>query len=524
MVHAALIASAVVATVGTAVALEVNVLRPWRRENWPHGIGEGLKSEWRVFSQEFKQGLREITGGRSSDDEDVDDPRGIDQGGGVGGARRRDRERTHYERLTDQELEEFKSQSPSTERARRELERRRTISSVTRSSSTVGGGFGVENEFRQHELESRRYRESVRERMEGVGDPGERANVSSFQGQSSGTNPWKQSSYDYQVRRRVPNQREDKLVDLSESVTLPSEVGKNKGPLLEPPMESPHHELGTPSPTISLVSLPNEEDGSRGQAIELETRWERDEVRIEANPISSLIEGPTSDSSEWSEVERPKTTARVVKPSSATEHEVKEAEVHQLGEEGRAGSAAQRFWESSRSTSPIWRSADEQGSWLGPVSSQLTGSSYGLASSRRCDSEQEDGDQGHVGVEEEEVVEAVKNREGEGSERQEASVDSWGDGYHVALDELDRSGGSSPSEFTVVSDGAAAEEMDDSEEFSVGGDVHHAQEHGDDARSSIEGKVESMSETGSEESWAELDRGSDSDEDREDGEDVVGGR
>lgn len=42
------------AAVGTAVAFELTVFRPWRRENWPDGIAAGVRREW----QEMQEGLR----------------------------------------------------------------------------------------------------------------------------------------------------------------------------------------------------------------------------------------------------------------------------------------------------------------------------------------------------------------------------------------------------------------------------------------------------------------------------------
>lgn len=62
MPHAAILAAAITAGVGTAVAFEVGVFRPWREVNWPNGIAEGLKQEWQEFSDDMKDGFREISG------------------------------------------------------------------------------------------------------------------------------------------------------------------------------------------------------------------------------------------------------------------------------------------------------------------------------------------------------------------------------------------------------------------------------------------------------------------------------
>lgn len=67
MPHAAVIAAAVTvgaaAVVGTAVALEMSVFRPWREENWPEGIVEGVRSEWDEFRGELRRGLWELRDG-----------------------------------------------------------------------------------------------------------------------------------------------------------------------------------------------------------------------------------------------------------------------------------------------------------------------------------------------------------------------------------------------------------------------------------------------------------------------------
>jgi hypothetical protein len=62
MPHAALIAAAVSAGVGGAIAFEMAVFRPWREENWPNGVAEGLRQEWEGFAQDVKEGFREISG------------------------------------------------------------------------------------------------------------------------------------------------------------------------------------------------------------------------------------------------------------------------------------------------------------------------------------------------------------------------------------------------------------------------------------------------------------------------------
>lgn len=59
MPHAAVIAAATVGTaaaLGSAVAFEMMVFRPWREENWPNGIVAGVRQEL----HEIQQGLWEL--------------------------------------------------------------------------------------------------------------------------------------------------------------------------------------------------------------------------------------------------------------------------------------------------------------------------------------------------------------------------------------------------------------------------------------------------------------------------------
>lgn len=64
MPHAAIIAAAVTAGVGGAIAFELGVFKPWREEHWPNGIAQGIKQEWDVFAEDIREGFREISGER----------------------------------------------------------------------------------------------------------------------------------------------------------------------------------------------------------------------------------------------------------------------------------------------------------------------------------------------------------------------------------------------------------------------------------------------------------------------------
>lgn len=65
MPHAALIALAVTAGVGGAIAFEVGVFKPWRDEHWPNGFAQGIKQEWELFAEDVREGFREISGDRT---------------------------------------------------------------------------------------------------------------------------------------------------------------------------------------------------------------------------------------------------------------------------------------------------------------------------------------------------------------------------------------------------------------------------------------------------------------------------
>lgn len=67
MPHAAVVAAAVSASVAAVVAFELGVFKPWRQENWPEGVGPGLKGEWEAFKRDIQDGLHDIAGGRDRD-------------------------------------------------------------------------------------------------------------------------------------------------------------------------------------------------------------------------------------------------------------------------------------------------------------------------------------------------------------------------------------------------------------------------------------------------------------------------
>jgi hypothetical protein len=62
MPHALIIAAAVTAGVGAAIAFEVNVFKPWREEHWTEGWAEGIKQEWDEFAENVRENFNDITG------------------------------------------------------------------------------------------------------------------------------------------------------------------------------------------------------------------------------------------------------------------------------------------------------------------------------------------------------------------------------------------------------------------------------------------------------------------------------
>lgn len=128
MVHPLIITAAATAGVGAAVAFEVAVFRPWRDENWPHGFGEGVRSEFLKLRREVEQAVNEIQ----------DDLRTLRD------SRRRDnsRSRDGHRRLSDAELDDF----------------RRGVGEEASKES-------AQHEFEMHERQASAYRDRLRASM-----------------------------------------------------------------------------------------------------------------------------------------------------------------------------------------------------------------------------------------------------------------------------------------------------------------------------------------------------------------------
>lgn len=125
MVHPLVITAAATAGIGAAVAFELAVFRPWRDENWPHGFGEGVRSEFLKLRREVEQAVNEIQ----------DDLRTLRDG------RRRGPDHAPR-RLSDDELDDF----------------RRGVGEEASSES-------AQHEFEMHERQASAYRNRLRASM-----------------------------------------------------------------------------------------------------------------------------------------------------------------------------------------------------------------------------------------------------------------------------------------------------------------------------------------------------------------------
>ncbi|EPQ27341.1 uncharacterized protein PFL1_05263 [Pseudozyma flocculosa PF-1] len=220
MVNPFVIAAAASAGVGAAVAFEFGVFRPWREDNWPHGIRQGIKVELEKLRRELQEGVDEIR-------DDIRD--------GIRG--RRSPRRGNSDRLSDAELDEFRH-SPRGHRsqyrdgsaithAEEEQMTRGLVGRGRRSSSSET----LRSEFEMHERQSSAYR----------------AHLAASMGyaKSTGVDDQHQTAL---RRRNAPN---GALVSTANS----SEEARSAGPatatdLLASP-ELPHHALGDASPTMT---------------------------------------------------------------------------------------------------------------------------------------------------------------------------------------------------------------------------------------------------------------------------------
>lgn len=125
MVHPLIVTAAATAGVGAAVAFELAVFRPWRDENWPHGFGEGVRSEFLKLRREVELAVNEISNGLQTLRDD-----------------HRRRNDGSQRRLSDGELDDF----------------RKGVGEEASSES-------AQHEFEMHERQASFYRDRLQESM-----------------------------------------------------------------------------------------------------------------------------------------------------------------------------------------------------------------------------------------------------------------------------------------------------------------------------------------------------------------------
>ncbi|SPO31321.1 uncharacterized protein UTRI_05874_B [Ustilago trichophora] len=197
MVHPLVITAAATAGIGAAVAFEVTIFRPWRDENWPHGFGQGVRSEFLKLRREVEQAVNEIQ----------DDFRTLRDG--------RRRSRTGHRRLSDDELDDF---------------RRGVGEEASRESA--------QHEFEMHERQASAYRDRLRASMsESMASGSDAQDHGRGLRRRRPTGP----SNDADGQQREANSFSVPVIDLRRP-TSP---------------ELPHHALGDASPSVvDAASLP----------------------------------------------------------------------------------------------------------------------------------------------------------------------------------------------------------------------------------------------------------------------------
>ncbi|CDU22426.1 uncharacterized protein SPSC_01056 [Sporisorium scitamineum] len=145
MVHPLVITAAATAGLGAAVAFEVAVFGPWREENWPHGFGEGVRSEFLKFRREFEEAVTEIRNEFRTRRED----------------RRRGSGGNGHRRLSDGELDDLRrgvGEEASSESAQHEFEMHERQASAYRDRLRASMSRGLAQELDQPDSRLRRRR------------------------------------------------------------------------------------------------------------------------------------------------------------------------------------------------------------------------------------------------------------------------------------------------------------------------------------------------------------------------------
>ncbi|EST08385.2 hypothetical protein PSEUBRA_002142 [Kalmanozyma brasiliensis GHG001] len=236
MVHPLIITAAATAGVGAAVAFEVAVFRPWREDNWPHGFGEGVRSEFLKLRREVEQAVHEIQ----------DDLRTLRDG------RRRDtsRSRDGHRRLSDDELDDF---------------RRGVGEEASRESA--------QHEFEMHERQASAYRDRLRASMS--------------ESLTSGTD-----QQDGRLRRRRPAGADAANEDRSARTSIISVPVMDTRKTTSPEMT--HHRVGSASsktdevPSAQLVTETGDHGAEASTSSDLERGDSRGETEAARNGLFGL--------------------------------------------------------------------------------------------------------------------------------------------------------------------------------------------------------------------------------------------
>ncbi|CEH12312.1 hypothetical protein CBOM_00309 [Ceraceosorus bombacis] len=266
MVHPAVIASAVTAGVAAAVAFELSVFKPWREENWPDGVLQGVKSEWHTF----KQDLRELTGDRRAHT-------GYDHTATSGTRRRRRRRqsRDQHGQVVDQTESESESGSEDEHDARasatgareeNDALRRRNLNRQQREEERDLRELQKEiEEFEMHERDVIRMRQRMKREFDQSVTSNGGSNSSSTSSRSK--RPQGDSSMTMLDRASRPySHSSSSLVTSAKQKDLPrppSPPSKSSAIASPHDPQHPHHLIGSPSastnasPSIQNKSLPD---------------------------------------------------------------------------------------------------------------------------------------------------------------------------------------------------------------------------------------------------------------------------
>lgn len=259
MVHPLVITAAATASVGAAVAFELAVFRPWRDENWPHGFGEGVRSEFLKLRREVEQAVNEISG-------DLRTLRDGRRRGNTGNG-------NPHRRLSDGEPDDF----------------RRGVGEEASSES-------AQHEFEMHERQASAYRDRLKASM--------------TDSLTSG-----RERQDATLRRRRPTGADD-AEEGGSTVNVPVvDVRRSKSP------EVPHHSLGddlstsseandttstTPGPLETMHK--NRSDGTTSVTSEIETIGDETDSDAARNELLGLDFSRQTSSSPNHEDSRATTT------------------------------------------------------------------------------------------------------------------------------------------------------------------------------------------------------------------------